>query len=797
MDSLDLSQYRWQLSPQDAQGNPDWANSIDARVPGSIVDDLLRANAIPDPYHAENFREVAWTGEKRFWYRTYIDLADWTGELDAQDETVIRFDGIDTYAEVFWNGVSLGTGDNQFVRHYFTIAPERLVTGQNELVVRIDPVKDAFRKWFDTVRPDTAGTWALFDADRPWIRKAQMTFGWDNCPSLVAGGITLPVYLERKPARRFEAVEWTVKELCASGRRCLLALRGSVSEPHTMRKIRVSGRCGESNWQGTASVDNNGCWQLAIGIDEPRLWWPNGAGAADLYAVRLTAHDEHGSTAASRSLQIGLRQVKVITGPPETRQVDYRIGRPAPDGARDDPAMDGACLGPWERTPLETPETVEMRPFQFEVNGRRLFVKGFDWQTPDALVGTVTDERIHSIIDATVKAGANMLRAWGGGALERDCFYRLCDEKGLMLWQDFFFACAIYPRDPAFLRRIEPEVEDIIRRLRNHTCLVAWCGDNESDMIEHDSGGDPSRNPINKKLIPDALARLDWQGRHYHCSSPSGGPYPRSDFSGDKRSWGPNFPHDNYRHIRQEAARFISESGMKSFPSQEAIARAIPEASRWPIDNAAWRLHWGDLDNTVRGDYRLDAECVRFFGEANSLDARIELSQFAQAYGTRLLIEQCRRRKKECGGILIWKTADQWPGCDQGIHDYAGVLRPVYAAIRDAFAPVIVSISQGFGPTGDDIEWWLLSDSEYPVRGSFTGSALSLASGHTKKLFTLELELDPDQGKRAFALPIKNFNRQEDILIGHFQADDRSTPLRNWYALEPRTAFLYARQNHS
>ena len=779
----------WELvASTDGDGEPAWGQALPARVPGAILEDLRCAGLIPDPFHGENFREVAWVGESTFWFRKRVDLAGWV----AGEQTILQFDGIDTYGEIFWNGESLGTVDNQFMRHRFVIPSAKIQQGVNELVVRIDPVKKAFHEWYERVRPDSSGVWALFDTDRPWIRKAQMTFGWDNCPYLVAGGITLPVWIEKYPPVRIEDVQWKVTAMDAGSHWCRLALCGVLTGSEADRRIHLCGRCGTSFWEVDTKTTAGGHWQVEVEISDARLWWPNGQGSPDLYDVAIQALDLEGAVLAREHLRIGLRQVRVITEPAGQITVDYRIGR-KDAAANDGLQMDGACIGPWRRVPLAEPEMVELRPFYFEVNGRRIFVKGFDWQAPDVLLGRVDDGQIQNMIEAVVASGSNMLRAWGGGAVERESFYRLCDEHGLLLWQDFFFACAIYPRDPAFLRRIEAEVTDVICRLRNHTCLVAWCGDNESDMIEFDAGRDPSANVINKELLPSALARLDWQGRYYHCSSPSGGPYPRSDFGGDKRNWGPNFPHDNYRHIRQESARFISESGMKSFPSREAIAQAIPEERRWPLDNSTWRLHWGDLDNTVRGDYLLDDDCVRFFGEASTLEERIRLSQFAQAYGTRLLIDQCRRRKEECGGILIWKTSDQWPGCDQGVFDSTGRLRPVYDSIQAAFQPVVVSISQGFGQSEDQVEWWVVSDLDSPVRGTFTARAVSLSTGQTSLLSTHQIDLPADASQMVLSLPVKSFDPEREILLGSLEDCEGKPHLSpsTWYALLPRTAFLY------
>ena len=155
--------------------------------------------------------------------------------------------------------------------------------------------------------------------------------------------------------------------------------------------------------------------------------------------------------------------------------------------------MDGADIGPWRRVPLDKPVEVEVRPFRLEVNGRRVFIKGLDWQNPDVLVGNETPEQVRQLVDAAADAHMNMLRTWGGGAIELQAFFEHCSQRGIMVWQDFFFACALYPRDDAFLERVACEAEDIVKRLRNHTCLAMWCGDNESDMSLYDRGLDPER----------------------------------------------------------------------------------------------------------------------------------------------------------------------------------------------------------------------------------------------------------------------------------------------------------------
>ncbi|MGZ0654589.1 glycosyl hydrolase 2 galactose-binding domain-containing protein [Coraliomargarita sp. W4R53] len=794
---IDLSESKWMLAKAPSKDlEPNWDDAILAKVPGCVLSDLVSAGLAPDPYYGENFRACKWAGEWTFWYRTSISVNTLNSSTEKDYHATLIFEAIDTYGEVFLNGISLGKVDNQFIRHSYEVTELLLPDQANELIVRIDAVKNGFNEWYALAPRDDTGVFSLFDMDRPWIRKSQMTFGWDNCPYLVAGGITLPARLELTCGPELHAIQWSVHDLDVDKHTCSLQLKGKCKLLHSTAKLNIAAKCGSHSFNGSTLVEKNGEWHLLIKIENAQFWWPNGMGLPNLYEITLTLNDEAGATLTDSSLRIGLRTVRVINSPTTRKRVDYRIGLPDEDTS--EATMDGACIGPWQRQTIAQEVDVEVSPFQFEVNTKRVFIKGFDWQAPDVLVGNVTDEAIHTILDAVVDAHCNMLRAWGGGAIERDSFYRGCDERGLLLWQDFFFACAVYPRDPAFLERLQPEIEDIVRRLRNHTCLIAWCGDNESDMIEYDMDRDIGENPINKKMIPQALSKLDLQQRYYHVSSPSGGPYPRSDFGGDKRNWGPNFPHNNYFQIRQESGQFISESGMKSFPSMAVIEGSIPKERRWPLNNSTWRLHWGDLDEHIRGDYNLDEDCIRYFDTPNTLEERICVSQFAQAYGTRLLIEQCRRRMNHCGGILLWKTADQWPCCDQGIFDSGGFLRPYYHAVKDAFRSISVSIVQDWKSKSKDIEIWLCSDLEYQTNGTITIDCIDLSSNKKAHLlYEKEIATSALKSERIAKIELKGIDANQAIIRACYTRADTTDDEKNttsWYALVPAAAYRYHRQ---
>jgi hypothetical protein len=314
-------------------------------------------------------------------------------------------------------------------------------------------------------------------------------------------------------------------------------------------------------------------------------------------------------------------------------------------------------------------------------------------------------------------------------------------------------------------------------------------------MILYDRGLDPDEYRLNKVVLRQAVSAFDVQRRYYHVSSPSGGPYPRSDWGGDKRNWGPWFPHHNYRHIRQESARVISESGSKALPSVETVRRSMPEARQWPLNNRTWKLHAGDLDGHVRGDYIKFAECMRFFPEPHSLEEAIETSQFANAWGVKLLIERCRQQKGECGGILIWKNADQWPCLDHGFYDYYGHPRAVVAWARHAFAPVAISMAQHFDDENADLEVWLVSDLYRQLGGHAVLRALTIDQGGKTVGETVlqraTVEVAPDDARCLFTYPVRGFDRARTVFVASFESRDGTTKHQATYTLLPETAYRY------
>ncbi|NOY80106.1 MAG: hypothetical protein GXP31_03780 [Kiritimatiellaeota bacterium] len=804
---VDLTGNAWQLwRGPDPDTAPVWSESIPARVPGNVLDDLHRAGIVPDPYHSEFFRACAWVDEWTFRYRTTFAVegpepTEGGGPLSA---VCLRFDGIDTFAEVFVNGHSVGTTHNMFRRHVFDVTSLVRFGQENELIVRVDPVVPNAHRWAKSVGVDPGKYRRAFFgfAERLYTRKAQMSFGWDQTPCLLAGGLYRPVYLEVRSGPVIEDVAWRVTDLDVECGTAVLEIQGVVV-PAVAGRITVCGRSGQSTFQGAADIapKDNGRWETAIPVENARFWWPNGAGEPHLYdvVVRFAARENDGVD--ERRLRIGLRTIEVVTGPPYRRKMPTETENEPKPSVPD--TIDGA-VSP-NGVGRDGEEWCEVTPFVFKINGRRVFIKGFDWQAPDALFGRVTDHKTRSLLEVARDCHANMIRLWGGGTVESDTFYTTCSELGLLVWQDFFFACAIYPREPGFLAEIREEAEDIVRRLRSHTCVACWCGDNESDISEWRRGKRGNfDNPVNKQLLPGVLEALDPQRRYYHASSPSGGPHPMSMRSGDKRNWGAWDAHSNYRFIRRERARFISEGGCCSYPDIESIRMFLPEGLQLPLHNPTWRYHRGALDRQLRcfyPDERVEG-LLAAFGGYESLEDAVEKSQFAQAWGMKFLAEVCRRQKYECGGVLLWKLTECWPCFDLGMIDYYGREKTVLSYIRDAFAPAAVSLTQDYRDDNADIEVFCVNDANKSLRGLLRIVAAQLGPGDRplvewREVASMAVDLGPDTVSRAYAFPCDGYPAETTVFLAALELahPDLDPPASvGAYSRTPRAAYEFLRR---
>jgi beta-mannosidase len=664
-----------------------WRKAV---VPGNVQMDLVRDGVLPDLYFGQNFYSAVWVENEDFMYRTSFEAPDLKGGKHAY----LEFDGLDNFSTIWVNGQKIAKTHNMFKTYSFDVT-QYLKVGDNKLLIRLaSPMKEVYNQVKDAKQILEKLSCAFFVKERLITRKAQMNYGWDNVPRIILSGIYRPVKLRVCNAAKIENVWY----------------RTSISENHSVAKAKVTVELiPQADFKGEleAILSRNGkefktslpillkkgdelkTLNLEIEVPKPELWWPSGLGEHPLYNLSVKLKQKN-QIEDSYNERVAIREIIVKTTPVEKRMVNYRIGYPDP--AKKD-VMDGGFIGAWSKVPLEKPEEVEVTPLQFYVNGKYVFIKGHNMQPLDVFEQNISREKYYRSVKMAVELGSNMLRIWGGGNVENPALYDACDENGIMVWQDFFYASGQYPNNQEFLDEIEDETINVVKHLRNRACLAAWCGDNESDMVNHDKGAGQFSNKITH-VIQKKVMKIYDPDRFWHPSSPSGGGYPRSPWGGDKRNWGAAFPFNDYEYIRNDEGRFISEGGCPSFSQPSSMRRFLPYNAEWPINSDYYFMHWGDVP-TMRRDFpqTVTKMIATYFGDAKSMTEFAYLTQVAQAHGLPRMATHFRNRMNECGGVLMWKWADTWPSIVYSIIELKEFKKPAFYSVKRAFAPVALMIN--------------------------------------------------------------------------------------------------------
>ncbi|MBE0695562.1 MAG: glycoside hydrolase family 2 [Anaerolineaceae bacterium] len=566
---------------------------------------------------------------------------------------VLVFEGLDTLAAVWLNGKQVGESDNMLIEQRFEVSSSMRPGEENWLVVRLGSALNHARQYeYDAITM----SWEHRE-EGLYLRKAPHVWGWDIMPRAVSAGIWRPMRLESIPDTAIEQLYYHTIDV--SPQHTLLGVRFQFrTAEHDLDgfELHFHGESGDHSFDYRWPVEftAGGC---TIPVPGAKLWWPKGYGDPVLYT--LTARLYHRETlVAERTDRIGIRKLAVkrteLAGKP------YILEPAGADQAR-----------------IDTPPDPESH-FIFYINGEPIQVRGTNWVPLDAFHSRDA-ERLETAIALADDLGCNMIRCWGGNVYESECFFDLCDEKGILVWQDFAYACCRYPQEADFLARVRAEAEAVIKRLRNHPALAIWCGDNEIDMTYLSEGISPEQNRLTREVIPQVLQRLD-PFRAFVPSSPYAPPavvQHKDPFRAtpEQHLWGPRgyFKSPFYT---QHSAHFIGEIGYHGCPNSEAIRRFITPEHVWPWqDNAEWQVHavyhWKHhaID---RDRIKLMANQVHeLFGSIpEDLETFVLASQITQAEAKKFFIEATRARKWGTSGLLWWNVLDGWPQFSDAVVDY-------------------------------------------------------------------------------------------------------------------------------
>lgn len=715
------------------------ANRYEAKVPGVVHTDLMRHGLIDDPYFGLNERKVQWVDKEDWIYETTFRA---TADINSKEHIDLCFDGLDTYADIYLNDKKIIEADNMF-RRWRTEVKSLLVDGDNVLRVYFhSPIKIDMPKWEKLphlygASNDQSENGGLFDRKLSvFARKAGYHYGWDWGPRLVTSGIWRSVYLEAWNEVRISDAHIRQREV--NSRKASLTemveVEADKDMPNAMITIKDegSGRIVASKKISLKKGQN--VIPMDFTVKNPRLWWCSGLGIQEMYTF-TTSIAAGGKEICQKKERVGLRSVRLVT----------------------DLDAEGH------------------KQFYFVLNGVRVFAKGTNYIPQDNFLTNVTPERYRQTLRDAIDANMNMIRVWGGGIYEDDLFYNLCDEMGLMVWQDFMFGCSTYPAEGAWLESVKKEAVDNIRRLRNHPCIVLWCGGNEcldawynwgwkSRMEKENPEGAKLVGPQQELLYYDVLQEIADQhipDDIYTVGSPFSMRGSGSDgVNGDRHFYGVGHRRMPVSSYNDETAHFFSEYGMQSFPEYSTILEFAPDTTTHNISSELMMSHQRGGENANKViEWYVNSE----YGETQDFQQFVYASQLLQGDAMRTAIEAHRRNMPHCMGSLLWQHDDCWPVASWSTRDYYGRWKAAHYMVRHAFEPLICSAIT----RGDSIHVYAVSDYPKSQRGTLKLTAYTL---NGKRLTTISetINIPANTSTLLLEMPIQKLlsgEKREDVVI--------------------------------
>ncbi|KAL5351027.1 hypothetical protein ACLOAV_004601 [Pseudogymnoascus australis] len=688
------------------------------RVPSTVHQDLMDNKRLDDPFLGYNEMKAQWVGTKSWTYRTKLKLDKFYAVLGSK--IVLAFDGLDTFANVRLNGQTILESDNMFLPCRADITNMVTSGGEYDLEVKFDP---ALLRAEEIKKQHPQHKWLDFDGEtsRPAARKAQYHWGWDWGPVLMCAGIWKPVRLEIYSARISDIR--TDIDIAADYKYAMVHVVvecESTVKDELYAEISIT-LGGKNISNATSRVTSGGLISADLNISRPLLWMPSGYGTQTLYHVEVKLFS-NGKEMDSDARRIGIRKVELV----------QELGPCGPG-----------------------------KSFYFRINDIDVFCGGSNWIPGDAILTNISPERYRAWIKLMVSANQIMTRVWGGGIYEHDAFYDACDELGVLVWQDFMFACANYPTYPSILASITAEAQANVRRLRHHPSIIIFAGNNEdyqvreSKSLTYDYADKNEENwlksdfparYIYESLLPKIMS-AEAPTIPYHPGSPWGDGKETTDPTvGDKHAWNVwHSPQEKYQVFDLLGGRFNSEFGMQAFPHLATIKKfGLESQDMFPQSQLLDFRNKNDSHERRIATYL--AENVRV---ATDLKSHIHLTQLIQSETMTFAYRGWRKQwgNRHCGGALVWQLNDCWPVISWSICDYYLLPKPSYYAIKRALAPVAVGIRREHwdwtGPqfrfeTVQSWELWVASSRLEEVEADVEVRFISIKSGKDVKAKVLK-----------------------------------------------------------
>ena len=624
-----------------------YKNFLPASVPGSVHTDLFTNQLIPDPFIGSNENDLQW-----------VDTLDWIyvnefskpANVNKNDLITFIFKGLDTYTKIYLNDSLLTQTNNMFLQYEATVNQKELKE-KNFLKIIFESTSNKEKRKYEK------SPYKFPEGPRALTRKAAYQYGWDWAPKYVSSGIWQPVEMKVWKTAKINQVAYKINNLDSTNANITIeaSIHAKESFSGTINLI-----CKNKNipafkkrMEFKKGIHN---YSFTLKIKDPELWWTHNLGEPFLYDFDINLIKDH-SNIESQNLKVGLRTIELV-------QETDKFGE----------------------------------SFYFKLNGFPVFMKGANYVPQNSFPGVVTNNQYKQLISDVKEANMNMLRVWGGGIYEKDIFYDLCDETGILIWQDFMFANNMYPSDKLFIENIKKEAEYQVQRLRKHPSIALWCGNNEIDEAWHNWGWSgvysikdsaeiwENYKNIFHHILPNIVKENNSKISYTSSSPLFGRGNPRSSFEGDNHYW--YVWHDAYDFdwYNKVTGRFMSEFGFQSYPSLETI-EYFDSSEFHTTDSEIMQAH----QKHHKGNFLINHYMKDYYPVPEDFDDFVYVSQVLQAEGIRTGILAQRRAKPFCMGSLFWQLNDCWPAISWSSIDYSGNWKALHYFAQKDFKNVIVN----------------------------------------------------------------------------------------------------------
>ena len=702
----------WQFKDVDSTA---WLN---ATVPGVVHTDLLNLEIIENPFNGTAEPKLQWIEKKTWEYQ-----ANFTPDNNILDkeEQILVLEGVDTYADVYVNDELVQKTDNMFLAWRIDVKG-KIKSGENKLRVVFHPAYDVaepLAKKYPKLPADN-------DKGEPYktsvfTRKAPYSYGWDWGPRYATVGLWRPVMLEGYNTLRIESTQ--VIQKTQSQELATLDMNVAI-EANKEGEVMIAVADTMGNIFAKKSlklVKGINIVNMPFQIENPKLWWPNGSGEPNLYALQTMVVDHNGAKLDSKTERIGIRTVRWVQEP------------------------DSVGNG---------------KSFYVEVNGVPIFSKGANYIPQDSFLPRVTSERYEEIVNVTKESNMNILRVWGGGIYENDEFYELCDENGIMVWQDFIFGCSLYPWDKEFFANVEKEAVENVKRLRNHPSIVLWCGNNEITELWHHWGYQKvykwteteqkeifaGMEALFYELLPNVLKNQDTT-RYYHPSSPTyGRGNPQSQIEGDVHYWGVFHDEEPFSVYKDKPGRYSNEYGFQSLACYDTY-REYFEEKDMKLYSDAMVIHQKNFKGyrVIEEYMSRDLPILK-----DNFRTYVYLTQILQQEGIKIAMEGHRSRRPWTMGSLYWQLNDLWPVASWSSLDSEGRWKALQFQAKRSFAPTILSFER-VDSTATCRLWGITDKLDKPQTGKISVTLMDFEGKKIKEQL-VDVEVEPNTSEMLFAI---------------------------------------------